>query len=164
MPEITAMQSYVGTASPFNFNGLVRHYYLRQQPWTGDIQVMLLDKDERERSSHELSVAAREMLVPIAAQLGARIQVVEMPPGPPVLQTVVAEIYGPDSATRRQMARDMEAMFQEVEGLVDVDTYMADPYTLLHFEVDREKATRMGVSVETINRNLAHGNGGLTPG
>jgi multidrug efflux pump subunit AcrB len=164
MPEITAMQSYVGTASPFNFNGLVRHYYLRQQPWTADIQVMLLDKDERERSSHELSVAAREMLVPLATQLGARIQVVEMPPGPPVLQTVVAEVYGPDSATRCQVARDMEAMFQEVEGLVDVDTYIADPYTFLQFEIDREKATRMGVSVETINRNLGMAMGGYRLG
>jgi len=160
MPEVTAMQTYVGTASPFNFNGLVRHYYLRQQPWTADIQVMLLDKDDRDRSSHELSVAARDMLVPVAEQLGARIQVVEMPPGPPVLQTVVAEIYGPDEATRRQTARDMEAMFQEVEGLVDVDTYMADSYTYLQFEIDREKATRMGVSVATINRNLGMVMGG----
>ncbi|VAW79372.1 Acriflavin resistance protein [hydrothermal vent metagenome] len=155
MPEVTAIQTYVGTASPFNFNGLVRHYYLRQQPWTADIQVMLLDKDERDRSSHELSDIARDMLTPLADELGARIQVVEMPPGPPVLQTVVAEIYGPDSATRRQTARDMEAMFQQVEGLVDVDTYMADTYTYLQFEVDREKAARLGVSVETINRNLS---------
>ena len=160
MPEVTAIQTYSGTASPFNFNGLVRHYYLRQLPWMGDIQVMLLDKDERERSSHELSVVARNLLTPIAQQMGARIQVVEMPPGPPVLQTVVAEVYGPDDATRRQTARDMEAMFMEVEDLVDVDTYMADPYTYWHFEVDREKAVRNGVSTEDINRNLAMAMGG----
>ena len=160
MPEIIAMQTYTGTASPFNFNGLVRHYYLRQMPWMGDIQVMLLDKDDRERSSHELSVAARELLTPIAEQLGARIQVVEMPPGPPVLQTVVAEVYGPDDVTRRQTARDMEAMFMDVEDLVDVDTYMADPFTYWHFQVDREKADRNGVSTQTINRNLAMAMGG----
>ena len=82
-------------------------------------QVMLLDKQDREKSSHALSVEARELLTPLAEKMGARIQVVEMPPGPPVLQTVVAEIYGPDDATRRQTARDMEAMFMEVEDLVD---------------------------------------------
>ena len=160
MPEVVAMQTYAGTASPFNFNGLVRHYYLRQKPWMGDIQVMLLDKDDRERNSHELSVDARNILTPIAKQLGAKIQVVEMPPGPPVLQTVVAEIYGPDAVTRRQTARDMEAMFEEVEDLVDVDSYMTDPHTYWHFDVDREKATRNGVTIEAINRNLAMAMGG----
>jgi multidrug efflux pump subunit AcrB len=160
VPEITALQTYVGTASPFNFNGLVRHYYMRQSPWEGDIQIMLLDKHERERSSHEISVDARRLLKPVADQLGAEIQVVEMPPGPPVLQTVVAEVYGPDAATRRQTARDMEQIFQKVENLVDVDTYLAEPYTFWQFEVDREKATRNGVSVESINRNLAMAMGG----
>jgi multidrug efflux pump subunit AcrB len=164
VPEVTALQTYVGTASPFNFNGLVRHYYLRQESWMGDIQVMLLDKHERERTSHELSVEARKILDPVAEKLGARIQVVEMPPGPPVLQTVVAEVHGPDAPTRRQVARDMEAMFQKVDGLVDVDTYMADPYGYWQFDVDREKATRVGVSVETINRNLAMAMGGYKLG
>jgi multidrug efflux pump subunit AcrB len=96
----------------------------------------------------------------MAQKLGARIQVVEMPPGPPVLQTVVAEIYGPDRATRQQTARDMEQMFTDVENLVDVDTYMAEPYTFWQFEVDREKATRNNVTVEAINRNLAMAMGG----
>ncbi|MCO6414292.1 MAG: efflux RND transporter permease subunit [Thiogranum sp.] len=160
IPEVTALQTYVGTASPFNFNGLVRHYYLREQPWYGDVQVMLLDKDERERSSHEISVAARELLTPIAERLGARIQVVEMPPGPPVLQTVVAEIYNQDDAVRRQVARDMTRMFTEVENLVDVDNYLADPYTYWEFQIDLEKAVRRGVTMETVNRNLAMAMGG----
>ncbi len=165
IPEVTAMQTYVGTASPFNFNGLVRHYYLRQLPWQGDIQVMLLDKYDRERTSHQLSVVARDVLTPLAEKLGARsIQVVEMPPGPPVLQTVVAEVHGPNAETRRQVARDMEKMFKQVDGLVDVDTYMADPYTYWQFEVDREKATRVGVSVDSINRNLAMVMGGYKLG
>jgi multidrug efflux pump subunit AcrB len=121
---------------------------------------MLLDKNDRERSSHELSVEARRILTPIAQELGAKIQVVEMPPGPPVLQTVVAEIYGPDAETRRQVARDMTAMFAQVENIVDVDNYMADPHRYWRFEVDIEKAARMGIDVETINRNLAMAMGG----
>ncbi|HEY9198272.1 MAG TPA: efflux RND transporter permease subunit [Gammaproteobacteria bacterium] len=160
IPEVTALQSYVGTASPYNFNGLVRHYYLRQRPWHADIQVMLKDKNERERSSHEISVAARELLTPLAHELGARIQVVEMPPGPPVLQTVAAEVYGPDAETRRQVARDMTAMFEQVENLVDVDNYMADPFSYWRFEIDMEKASRRGITADTINRNLSMAMGG----
>lgn len=160
IPEVTELQSYVGTASPFNFNGLVRHYYLRQGPHVADIQVMLLDKDDRERSSHEISVVARELLLPLANALGARIQVVEMPPGPPVLQTVVAEIYGPDPETRRQVARDMTEIFGKVENIVDVDNYMTDAHSYWRFEINTEKAVRNGISVETINRNLAMAMGG----
>ena len=154
IPEVTALQSYVGTASPFNFNGMVRHYYLRQNPWEADIQVMLLDKWERERSSHEIASAARHLLTPIARQLGVRIAVVEMPPGPPVLQTVVAEVYGPDTETRHRVAEDMTEMFDQVPYLVDADNYMASPYERWRFEVDLEKAIRRGISVETINRNV----------
>ncbi len=164
IPEVTELQSYVGTASPFNFNGLVRHYYLRQDPNMADIQVMLLDKHKRERSSHELSVVARHMLTPVAKSLGARIQVVEMPPGPPVLQTVTAEIYGPDPATRRQVARDMLGMFDQAGNIVDTDTLMADPHYYWRFEVDTEKAIRNGISVDTINRNLAMAMGGYKLG
>jgi multidrug efflux pump subunit AcrB len=128
---------------------------MRQHPWEADIQVMLLDKDERERSSHELAVAARGLLTPIAEEARARIAVVEMPPGPPVLQTVVAEVYGPDEATRRQVSLDLAGIFEDTLHLVDVDTYMADASQRWHFEVDTEKASRRGVAVETINRNLA---------
>ncbi len=155
MPEVVALQTYVGTASPYNFNGLVRHYYLRQQPWEADIQVMLLDKHAREASSHELSVQARHALTPLAESLGAQIQVVEMPPGPPVLQTVVAEVYGPDAATRRQVAQDMTNIFRQVEGIVDVDNYMSAPHKYWRFEINREKAARKGITVESINQNLA---------
>ena len=134
---------------------MVRHYYLRQRPWEGDLLVMLKDKHERERGSHEIAVAARAILKPVADRLGARIAVVEMPPGPPVLQTVVAEVYGPDDQTRRQVATDMTAMFGDVKGLVDVDNYMAEPYEYWRFEVDTEKAVRRGISVDTINGTLS---------
>lgn len=170
IPEVTAIQSYVGTSSPFNFNGMVRHYYLRQQPWDADIQIMLLDKNERERPSHDIAVDARHILYdfienrPELKQSGVRIQIVEMPPGPPVLQTVVAEIYGPDANTRRQVARDMTSMFEAAEGIVDVDNYMASEYNYWRFEVDIEKAVRYGISVDTINQHLAMSMGGYRLG
>jgi len=154
VPEVTALQTYAGTASPYNFNGLVRHYYLRGQAWEGDIQVMLLDKHERERSSHEIASAARELLTPIAEDLGARIAVVEMPPGPPVLQTVVAEVYGPDAPTRRQVAADLTRMFEEVPDIVDVDNYSTASHDRWRFVVDTEKATRRGITVDDINSSL----------
>ena len=164
IPEVTALQTYVGTASPFNFNGMVRHYYLRNKPWQADIQIMLLDKDERKRQSHEIAVEARKLITETAKKMGAKIQVVEMPPGPPVLQTVVAEIYGPDANTRRQVARDMTKIFEEAEGVVDVDNYMTKPYEFWRFEVDTEKAVRRGISVDTINRTLAMVMGGYQLG
>lgn len=164
LPEVTALQSYVGTASPFNFNGMVRHYYLRKESWEADIQVMLMDKGDRELSSHQLAENARELLTPIARGLGGKIAIVEMPPGPPVLQTVVAEVYGPDDNTRRQVATELMEMFEEVPNLVDVDSYMTAPHQRWHFSVDIEKATRQGISVESINRNLDMAMGGYQLG
>lgn len=164
MPEVVQVQAYAGTASPYNFNGLVRHYYFRQEPHQADLQVMLLDKSERERSSHEIAVAARELLLPIARQHNARIQIVEMPPGPPVLQTVVAEIHGPDALTRREVAEQMTDIFEDVEGIVDVDNYMVEPHEYWRFDINVEKAARNGIDVETINRNLAMSMGGYRLG
>ncbi len=155
IPEVTAVQTYTSAPRPFDFNGMVRHYYLRQDPWQGEVQVQLLQKTERERSSHEIAVQARELLTPLAQAQGARIAVVEMPPGPPVLQSVVAEIYGPDGSTRRQVAADMTGFFEQAESLTDVDNYMQQPYRYWHFEVDTQKAVRRGVSVDAINRNLS---------
>ena len=153
--EVTALQTYVGTSSPFNFNGLVRHYYLRTQPWEADIQVQLLDKKDRDRSSHEIAEDVRARLHKVIGDnQDVRIQVVEMPPGPPVLQSVVAEVYGPDEDIRRQVARDLEKRFNESENITDVDTLIAEPYKVWRFEVDTEKAVRRGISVDTINRTL----------
>jgi len=164
IPEITAIQTYVGTASPFNFNGMVRHYYMRKKPWQADIQVMLLDKNDRQRFSHDIAVNAREILKPIADELGARIQIVEMPPGPPVLQTVVAEIYGPDAKTRRQVAKDMTDIFESADGVVDVDNYMSEEFEYWRFEVNTKKAARRGISVNAINKTLAMVMGGYKLG
>ena len=164
IPEVTSLQTYSGTASPFNFNGMVRHYFLRKQPWQADVQVMLLDKNERERSSHEIAEYTRHLLTPIAKEMGARIQIVEMPPGPPVLQTVVTEIYGPTAEVRRQVARDMTKMFEQAEGVVDVDNYLSEPHEYWRFIVNTEKAVRRGISVDTINQNLAMAMGGYKLG
>ncbi len=154
IPEVVAIQTYAGAAKPFDFNGMVRHYYLRQKPWQGEVQVQLTDKHDRKRTSHQIAVAARDLLTPLAREAGGRITVVEMPPGPPVMQAVVAEIYGPNDAVRRQVAKDMTQMFEETEGLADVDSYMQEAHEILRFEVDAEKAVRQGISVDSVIRNL----------
>jgi multidrug efflux pump subunit AcrB len=160
MPEVTAIQVYAGTARPFDFNGMVRHYYLRSDPWQGEIQVQLTDKSERHRTSHEIAVEARKMLKKIIEGTGARMAVVEMPPGPPVLESVVAEIHGPSPEVRRQFTRDMTQLFRQAESTRDVDNYLRDAYDYWRFDVDTEKAVRRGISVDAINRNLSMALGG----
>ena len=162
--EVVSLQTYVGTASPYNFNGLVRHYYLRDKPWQADMQVVLTHKSTRDVTSHELAEAMRDIMTPIAKAAGARIQVVEMPPGPPVLQSVVAEVYGPDQATRRQFARDLTAMFEAADSITDVDNYLQEPYEIWRFQVDRDKALRKGISIDTINTTLEMAMGGFVVG
>jgi multidrug efflux pump subunit AcrB len=164
IPEVTALQSYTGAASPFNFNGLVRHYYLRQESWQADIQVQLTDKHDRSRTSHQIAVQAREMLKPLLKGTGGKLQVVEMPPGPPVLQSVVAEIYGPDENIRRQVAEDMTKMFAKAENLDDVDSLMEEDHQILRFQVDSDKAQRNGITAEDVNHTLEMAMGGFILG
>jgi multidrug efflux pump subunit AcrB len=160
MPEVTAIQVYAGTARPFDFNGMVRHYYLRSEPWQGEVQVQLTDKSERPRTSHQIAVEARKMLKKLIEGTGARMAVVEMPPGPPVLESVVAEIHGPSPEVRRQLTRDMTQLFRQAESTRDVDNYLRDAYDYWRFDVDTEKAVRRGISVDAINRNLSMALGG----
>ncbi len=160
MPEVTAIQLYAGTARPFDFNGMVRHYYLRSDPWHSELQVQLTDKHDRDRTSHEIAVEARELLGKMVEGTGAALAVVEMPPGPPVLQSVVAEVYGPTPELRRQFARDLTDMFGKAESTRDVDNYLRGAFDYWRFNVDTEKAVRRGISVDTINRNLAMALGG----
>lgn len=161
VPEVVSVQTYSGTAIPFDFNGLVRHYYLRMFPWQGQIQVILADKKERDRSSHEIAVAVREMIAPVIDASGIRdkdgagVTVVEMPPGPPVLQTVVAEVHGPDSATRQQVARDLKKIFDQSELVGEAETMIREPMKVWRFEINVRKAALNGVSIETINQHLA---------
>ncbi|MEN9433263.1 MAG: hypothetical protein RLZZ422_852 [Pseudomonadota bacterium] len=152
--EVTALQSYVGTASPFNFNGLVRHYYLRQQPWQADIQVQLVDKTKRKKTSHQIALEVRELLTPMVTAAKGTVEVVEMPPGPPVLQTVVAEVYGPDDDVRRQVANDLTRFFKQADNLTDVRNLMEADYDVIRFEVDENKVQRTGITVQDINQTL----------
>ncbi len=155
IPEVTAIQIYAGTARPFDFNGMVRHYYLRHDPWQGEVQVQLTNKTERDRTSHQIAIEARKLVKDLTAGSGARFQVVEMPPGPPVLSDVVAEVYGPSADTRRKVAEDLTRIFEKAPSLVDVDNLMRRPYEYWRFHIDTEKALRQGISVAAINRNLA---------
>jgi multidrug efflux pump subunit AcrB len=154
LPEVENVQVYAGTASPYNFNGLVRHYYLRQGANVADVQVNLLSRHERARQSHTIAKELRPALQKIAARYGAKIKVAEVPPGPPVLQTLVAEIYGPSAEKRTELARQVEQIFKATPGVVDVDTYIEDVQKKYKFDIDREKAALFGVDTETISRNL----------
>ncbi len=154
LPEVTDIETYVGTSAPFNFNGLVRHYFLRSGPLVADLQVNLLPKHERSRASHPFAKTLRPLLAPIAARYGANVKVTEVPPGPPVLSTLVAEIYAPVASERLQIAGEVKSIFANTPGVVDVDWYVEGPGPLLELEVDREKASRAGVSPEAIARTL----------
>ena len=144
-PWVTDYQLYVGTAAPFNFNGLVRHYYLRKGSNVADIQVNLISKHERKLQSHDIAKLVRPGIQKIAAKYGARVKVVEVPPGPPVLDTLVAEVYGPDYERQIELARQILDVFDHTPGVVDTDWYMTDPQVEYRIVVERDKALAMGI-------------------
>jgi len=157
VPEVTHYQAYAGTAAPINFNGLVRQYYLRAGGNVGDLQVNLVDKSARKDQSHAIATRLRPALQKIGARFGANVKVVEVPPGPPVLSPIVAEIYGPDAAGRQQVAKAVRAVFERAPGVVDVDdsSVAAAPKTMLL--VDRQKASMLGVPQQAIVTTLRAG-------
>lgn len=159
-PEVTDYQVYAGTASPYNFNGLVRHYFMRRGANVADIQVNLTGKHERDAQSHEIAKRVRPRLAEIAKRYGARVAVAEVPPGPPVLQTLVAEIYGPDDEARQKLAEKIKAIFQSTPGVVDVDWYIEADQQKARFIVDKEKAALHGISAATISQTLRIAAGG----
>jgi multidrug efflux pump subunit AcrB len=138
VPEIVSFQTYAGTASPFNFNGLVRHYYLRNSHQLGDVQVNLLPKDERDRTSHAIALDIREHLKGLDLPAGTAVKVVEPPPGPPVMGTLLAEIYGPDPETRRVVADEVRKTFESVPFIVDVDDSYGVPAERVRLAVDQD--------------------------
>lgn len=150
VPEVMDYQVYVGAASPYNFNGLVRHYFLREAPHEADIQVNLVHRKLRDRQSHDLAKEVRPPIQEIAARYGAAVKVSEVPPGPPVLQTLVAEIYGPDYGRQLELAGEIQRIFEETPGVVDVDSYIEADQEKLILDVDQEKAALSGISVEQI--------------
>ncbi len=164
VPEVTDFQTYIGTSAPFNFNGLVRHYYLRRGANLADIQVNFVGKGDRSDQSHDIAKRIRPMLKKIADCYGARVKVAEIPPGPPVLSTLVAEVYGPDQQTRIDIARRIKKIFAKTPGVVDVDWYLEDDQPRYTFAVDREKAALSGVSVDDVVRTLRVALGGMDAG
>jgi multidrug efflux pump subunit AcrB len=163
-PEVVNLQTYAGAASPYNFNGLVRHYYLRRGSNIADIQVNLVGKHDRSRQSHEIAKAVRNRLLPIAQRWGARIKVAEAPPGPPVLETLVAEIYGPSQDGRIHLARQVRDLFKRTDGVVDVDWYVEDDQPKYQLLVDKEKASLNGITEDDIARTMRITSAGVTAG
>ena len=164
VPEVTDFQLYVGTAAPFNFNGLVRHYFLREGSNIADIQVNFLPRDERDAQSHDIAKRIRPGIQKIGQRYNANVKIVEVPPGPPVLSTLVAEIYGPDFKRQIEVAREVKKIFSETEGVVDIDWYVEDDQEKLTFTVDKEKAAYHGITTDSISRTLRIALGGMQAG
>lgn len=154
IPEVRDYQAYVGTASPFNFNGLVRHYYLREQPHEADIQINLAAKDQRAAQSHEVARRMRPHVQEIARRYGANVKIVEVPPGPPVLSVLVAEVYGPDYGRQLAVAREIRGLMESTPGVVDVDDFIETDQVKYLFTVDRAKAALAGIPSEDIVNTL----------
>jgi multidrug efflux pump subunit AcrB len=154
VPEVADYQMYMGTASPYNFNGLVRHYFLRSGANVADIQVNLAPKEDRKAQSHDIAKRVRPAVQGVAARHGANVKVAEVPPGPPVLQTLVAEVYGPDYAGQVEVARKVREILGKTPGVVDVDWYVEDDQPLYRFEVDPAKAARNGIATEQVDATL----------
>jgi multidrug efflux pump subunit AcrB len=159
-PEVTDYEIYTGVAAPFNFNGLVRHYFMRRGPHIADLQINLVPKSERKWQSHDIAKRVRPRVAQIAAKYGARVAVAEVPPGPPVLQTLVAEVYGPNEENRLALANKVIDIFHHTEGVVDTDWYMEADQTKVRFLVDKEKAALHGISEESIAQTLKLAVGG----
>jgi len=164
VPDVSDIQIYVGTSGPINFNGLVRHYFLRRGSNVADIQVNLAPKDDREEQSHQIAKKVRPLLVPVAEAHGARIKVAEVPPGPPVLSTMVAEVYGPDLDRQIEVAEEIKGIFETSEGIVDVDWYVEDPQPKRTFRVDPDRAALAGITPEMIAKKLSILGHGLEAG
>jgi multidrug efflux pump subunit AcrB len=162
VPEVKDYQLYAGTSAPMNFNGLVRQYYLRNQPYQGDIQVNLVDKGERERQSHQVALAVRPALAAVAQRFHARLVVAEVPPGPPVMAPIVAEIYGPDYRDQRGVALALAQLFERTPGIVDVNLSTENPQATRQLvEIDRARAAALGISQADIVDALRAGLGGM---
>jgi multidrug efflux pump subunit AcrB len=152
--EVTDYQIHVGTSGPYNFNGLVRHYYLRRAPHMADIQVNLVGKGRRKQQSHPIAKRVRPALIEIADKYGARVKVAEVPPGPPVVATLVAEIYGPEYGRLREVALKVRDVLEETPEVVDVDWFMEDEQPQFRLEVDKEKAALHGISASQVAQTL----------
>ncbi len=164
VPEVTDYQVYSGTSGPVNFSGLVRHYFLRRGANVAELQVNLVEKSQRSDQSHAIAERVRGPIQEIAARHDAAVKVVEVPPGPPVLATLVAEIYGPDAAGRIQVAQKVKEIFDSTDGVVDVDWWVEADQTRYRFIVDKERAAMAGVASDQVTQTLAVALGGMDAG
>lgn len=163
-PEVMSVQAYAGTAAPYNFNGLVRHYYMRQSPELGDLQINLLDKADRSRSSHAIALDLRQKLHALHLPDGATMQVVEVPPGPPVLATLLAEVYGPDEKTRLAEAEEIKKLFRSVPSIVDVTDSYGHPRPRLQIKIDQDELEYFGVEQSDVYDTIQSLFGGIPVG
>lgn len=154
VPEVANYQIYAGTAAPINFNGLVRQYYLREMAHAGDIQVNLLEKSERSRKSHEIAASVREPVREIVSRFGGDVKIVEVPPGPPVLSPIVAEIYGPDYEGQRRVANELRKVFESTDDITDIDDSVETPAKRILLDIDYNKAALLGINKQTIVSTL----------
>ena len=160
-PEVQHLQGYAGTASPITFNGLVRQYFLRADPHQGELQVNLVDKSQRQGQSHDLAQRLRPELETIALRHGAKMKLVEVPPGPPVLSPIVAEVYGPDEAGRQALAARLEQAFAATPDITGIDTSLAADAPRAVLRINRQRADTLGVSADAITRTVAGALSGL---
>ncbi len=164
VPEVVNVETYTGTAAPFNFQGLVRHYYLRRGSNVADIQVNLINKHKRWRQSHEIAKSVRPKIDAIAKKYGANVKVAEIPPGPPVMETLVAEVYGPNYAGQIALARKIKKIFETTPGVVDVDWSVEANQKKYKIVVDKEKAALNGISTAQIAEVVRTAMGGMKVG
>lgn len=164
LPEVQSIQLYAGTAEPFDFNGLVRHYYLRQDQSMGDLHILLAPKSERERTSHAIALDLRQRLSALKLPQGSVVKVVEVPPGPPVLATLLAEIYGPDEKTRRAVADEVRQIFASVPFIVDIDNSYRQPEPRLRISIDQDELEFFGVEQADVYDTIQALYGGVPVG
>ena len=164
LPELTTVQAYAGTAAPFNFNGLVRHYFFRQSPEQGELAINLSPKHERKRASHAIALDIRKRLAGLPAPAGTAVKVVEVPPGPPVMATLLAEVYGPDDAARRALASKVREAFAAVDFVVDIDDSFHAPSERLRLAIDQQALEFHGVSEQAVYDTIGALIGGVKIG
>jgi multidrug efflux pump subunit AcrB len=164
LPEVRSVQVYAGIAAPFNFNGLVRHYYSRQSPELGELQINLAPRGERRRASHVIALELREQLKRLTQPVGTVIKVVEVPPGPPVLATLLTEVYGPDSATRRAVLAEVKRIFASVPFIVDIDDSVGEPRPRLRLSIDQDRLEFFGVEQKDVYDTIQMLIGGIPVG
>ncbi|MBF6647326.1 efflux RND transporter permease subunit [Methylobacter sp. BlB1] len=155
--EVTDYESYIGLASPMDFNGMVRHYYLRQGSYVGEVRISLIDKEHREHQSHDIALRIRPEIERIGKEYGAKLKIVELPPGPPVLSTVVAEVYGPPEASYKDIinvSNRIKGALAQTEGVVDVDDMVDAEHEKIHFRLNREKAALNGITAAQVAQTL----------